>query len=92
MEQDKNRDVIVAFPDIDPSFISKPHLFIHGKRDGQLESRRGILEETTDYFDQPHIWYSTAEVIRALELFITSGDALSGSITFRLVSKQLRDT
>lgn len=55
---DKNRDVIVAFPDVDPSFIS------------------------TDSFDKPHLWYSTSEVIRALEIFISSGDELSGSNTY----------
>lgn len=60
---DKNRDVIVAFPDVDPSFIS----------------RRAFLKEETDAYDLPHLWYSTSEVIRALELFITDGVELSSS-------------
>ncbi|KAL0421836.1 UNVERIFIED_CONTAM: Alpha-N-acetylglucosaminidase [Sesamum latifolium] len=30
----------------------------------------------------PHLWYSTSEVIRALQLFIASGDQLSESNTF----------
>lgn len=84
--QDKNRDVIVAFPDVDPSFISIPQLSMQGRhqRDRQPDSRRALLKETTDSFDQPHLWYSTSEVIRALELFISSGDELSGSNTYRL--------
>ncbi|KAA8540869.1 hypothetical protein F0562_024993 [Nyssa sinensis] len=83
---DKNRDVIVAFPDADPSFILIPQLSINGGYDQHSKPvlRRAVLKETTDSFDQPHLWYSTSEVIRALELFIASGDELSGSSTYRL--------
>lgn len=66
LEQDKNRDVIVAFPDVDPSLLS-----------------RAIIKKITDSFDRPHLWYSTSEVIYALELFISSGDELSKSSTYR---------
>ncbi|KAG2679038.1 hypothetical protein I3760_11G031700 [Carya illinoinensis] len=69
---DKNRDVIVAFPDVDSSFIFVPHE--RSNRYGKSESRRAAIEEVRDSFDQPHLWYSTSEVIRALELFIASGD------------------
>ncbi|KAK9277974.1 hypothetical protein L1049_027531 [Liquidambar formosana] len=81
---DKNRDVIVAFPDVDPYFISIPQLSMRGRHqcDRQPDSRRALLKETADSFDQPHLWYSTSEVIRALELFISSGDELSGSNTY----------
>lgn len=41
------------------------------------------MKDLTDTFDQPHLWYSTSEVIRALELFIEGGDKLSGSNTYR---------
>ncbi|KAK6249436.1 hypothetical protein SCA6_003441 [Theobroma cacao] len=78
---DKNRDVIVAFPDVSPSFISLPRERYHHY--GKPTSRRAVLSEKTDAYDQPHLWYSTSEVIRALELFITSGDALSASNTYR---------
>ncbi|XAR50133.1 Alpha-N-acetylglucosaminidase [Bertholletia excelsa] len=82
---DKNRDVIVSFPDVDPFSISSLgsitgiyHLI------SKPTSRRAILRERTDdSYDHPHLWYSTSEVVRALELFIKSGDELSGSNTYR---------
>ncbi|XP_031250940.1 alpha-N-acetylglucosaminidase-like [Pistacia vera] len=72
---DKNRDVIVAFPDVDPFFISVAHKRIHhyGKP----------VKSQTDSYDHPHLWYSTSEVTQALELFIASGDELSDSNTYR---------
>ncbi|KAK7828801.1 alpha-n-acetylglucosaminidase [Quercus suber] len=78
---DKNRDVIVAFPDVDPSFISVPHERYNHQR--KSLSRRAAIEQITDSFDKPHLWYSTSEVIHALELFIASGDELSESNTYR---------
>lgn len=82
---DKNRDVIVAFPDIDPSFIPTPKLSMPGgyHRYGKSVSRRTVLKEITNSFEQPHLWYSTSEVKDALGLFIASGDQLSGSNTYR---------
>ncbi|OMO77565.1 Alpha-N-acetylglucosaminidase [Corchorus capsularis] len=80
-EYDKNRDVIVAFPDVSPSIISLPHERYHHY--GRATSRRALLREKTDEYDQPHLWYSTSEVIRALELFIASGDELSASNSYR---------
>lgn len=77
---DKNRDVIVAFPDVSPSFISLPHERYQNY--GKPTSRRAILREKTNTYDQPHLWYSTSEVIKALELFITSGEELSASNTY----------
>ncbi|KAM6594141.1 hypothetical protein CsatA_001844 [Cannabis sativa] len=78
---DKNRDVIVAFPDVDPSLISIPQEK-YSHYENQV-SRRSMLKPITESFDQPHLWYSTSEVIRALELFLKSGDELSGSNTYR---------
>uniref|UniRef100_A0A7N0V3J4 Alpha-N-acetylglucosaminidase n=1 Tax=Kalanchoe fedtschenkoi TaxID=63787 RepID=A0A7N0V3J4_KALFE len=78
---DKNRDVIVAFPDADPTLISA-QLDMPGRRDPTSKSRRELLEYKTDSFDRPHLWYPTAEVVRALELFITGTDELSESNTF----------
>lgn len=82
---DKNRDVIVAFPDVDPAFISLPQLSMTNRQlaYGKSLSRRELLEENTNSFDQPHLWYSTSEVIRALDRFIASGDKLSRSSTYR---------
>ncbi|KAF7838380.1 alpha-N-acetylglucosaminidase-like isoform X1 [Senna tora] len=70
---DKNRDVIVAFPDVEPSIISVQQ---------KLDSRT-IIKEVTASYDQPHLWYSTSEVIRSLKLFIASGDELASSSTYR---------
>ncbi|GAV87569.1 NAGLU domain-containing protein/NAGLU_N domain-containing protein/NAGLU_C domain-containing protein, partial [Cephalotus follicularis] len=78
---DKNRDVIVAFPDVDPYSISTLHGRYH-HYDKPI-SRRAVLKENTDSYNQPHLWYSPSEVIHALELFIACGDELSGSDTYR---------
>ncbi|GLT52459.1 hypothetical protein SLA2020_257990 [Shorea laevis] len=77
---DKNRDVIVAFPDVDPSFISMPHE--RNQNYKRPMSRRAALKEETISYDLPHLWYSTSEVVHALELFIESGDELSSSSTY----------
>ncbi|XP_061369642.1 alpha-N-acetylglucosaminidase-like [Gastrolobium bilobum] len=77
---DKNRDVIVAFPDVDPSLISAQH---EQSRHYSKPFSRTIITEITDSFDRPHLWYSTSEVIHALELFIASGNELSRSDTYR---------
>ncbi|KAI4303870.1 hypothetical protein MLD38_039456 [Melastoma candidum] len=78
---DKNRDVIVAFPDVDPSAISFLQLkYQHG---GKLFSHRAVSEDDSNLFDQPHLWYSTTEVIRALKLFLVSGEYLQGSSCYR---------
>ncbi|XP_028781748.1 alpha-N-acetylglucosaminidase-like isoform X2 [Neltuma alba] len=77
---DKNRDVIVAFPDVDPSLIAvqQEWPYHHGKPES-----RPVIREVTDSYDRPHLWYSTSEVIRSLKLFISSGDKLSSSSTYR---------
>ncbi|KAK4264283.1 hypothetical protein QN277_025485 [Acacia crassicarpa] len=76
----KNRDVIVAFPDVDPSLISVQQEWSH--HHGKLESRTAV-KEVTESYDRPHLWYSTSEVIRSLKLFISNGDELSRSSTYR---------
>ncbi|XP_019154371.1 PREDICTED: alpha-N-acetylglucosaminidase-like [Ipomoea nil] len=82
---DKNRDVIVSFPDVTPDSISvlSRRLTKTQKHNGAHPSMRSILEDASDSYDQPHLWYSTSEVIPALELFISSGDELSNSNTYR---------
>ncbi|KAK3030070.1 hypothetical protein RJ639_037618 [Escallonia herrerae] len=80
---DKNRDVIVAFPDVDPSFISTLQMPVQKYHDNRKQlSRRELLIYAADSFDQPHLWYSMSEVLHALELFIKSGDELSGISTY----------
>ncbi|KAG8388629.1 hypothetical protein BUALT_Bualt02G0145300 [Buddleja alternifolia] len=80
---DKNRDVIVAFPDIDPNSIFTSPLLSQSVKHNLQSLRRAIYEQTSDSYTHPHLWYSTSEVIRALELFIASGDQLSESNTYR---------
>lgn len=80
----------MAFPDVDPSFISVLHERYNHQR--KSLSRRAAIEQITDSFDKPHLWYSTSEVIRALELFIASGDELSESNTYRLAFFQFLNT
>ncbi|KAK9107947.1 hypothetical protein Syun_023958 [Stephania yunnanensis] len=82
---DKNRDVIVAFPDIDPSLIPLVEMPSSEKL-GLLKhkvSRRSPLKDLRDSYQKPHIWYSTTDVIHALKLFLASGDELSASSTYR---------
>ncbi|KAI4336089.1 hypothetical protein L6164_014661 [Bauhinia variegata] len=77
---DKNRDVIVSFPDVDPSLISVQH---EHSLHYAIPNTRTVIKEVTDSFDRPHLWYSTSEVINALKLFIASGDVLSSSNAYR---------
>lgn len=82
---DKNRDVIVAFPDVDPSFIMIPKVseaVRHQYINRQL-SERGRLKEISNSYDRPHLWYSTTDVIYALKLFLDNGDEVADSQTFR---------
>ncbi|XP_068658586.1 alpha-N-acetylglucosaminidase [Aristolochia californica] len=82
---DHNRDFIVQFPDLDPSSVSgfdfarvqKPNSSL---RDG---AKRFFFRETSSDIPQPHLWYSTDQVIQALKLFLDAGDDLSGSHTYR---------
>ncbi|XP_016563517.1 alpha-N-acetylglucosaminidase isoform X2 [Capsicum annuum] len=82
---DKNRDVIVAFPDVDPKSISTQQTVLNYTHDqyGKLYLRRATLEEPNDSYDKPHLWYSTSDVIHALKLFLESGYQLSDSSTYR---------
>lgn len=84
--QDKNRDVIVSFPDVHPNSISTLQTVLNDvhERYGKRYLRRAILEEPNDSYDKPHLWYSTSEVIHALKLFLESGNQLSDIRTFRL--------
>ncbi|KZV39674.1 alpha-N-acetylglucosaminidase-like [Dorcoceras hygrometricum] len=83
---DKNRDVIMYFPDVDPnSILASVHLSLSGKHHKIHQSlgRRAIYEQTSYSYTHPHQWYSTSEVIRALQLFIAGGDQLYESSTYR---------
>ncbi|KAK8967812.1 hypothetical protein KSP40_PGU018700 [Platanthera guangdongensis] len=77
---DKNRDVIVAFPDVEPSVIWKE---MSKSSNSQPISRQSSPLQISSSFDHPHLWYSTTDVIHALELFLTYGDEVSESSTFR---------
>ncbi|XP_073036418.1 alpha-N-acetylglucosaminidase-like [Primulina eburnea] len=83
---DKNRDVIMYFPDADPNSISTSlHLPLSGQhnKNHQILGRRAIYEQTSYSYTHPHQWYSTSEVIRALQLLIAGGDQLHESNTYR---------
>ncbi|KAG0481221.1 hypothetical protein HPP92_012079 [Vanilla planifolia] len=75
---DHNRDFIVQFPDVNP-FSDDPRLaFISNNK-----NKRFSFRETKSKLQEPHLWYSTKEIIRALELFLYAGSTLSESRTFR---------
>lgn len=80
--QDKNRDVIVAFPDVDPIEILAPNQSRHHHH-GKSVSRRTVLTEKSGSYEQPHLWYPTSEVIHALKLFLASANELHESSAFR---------
>lgn len=86
LEQDHNKDFIVEFPDFDPTLKSSSNL----KEERHLQnffmqrrSKRFSFRETSSSLPQSHLWYSTDEVIRALQLFLDSGHDLAGSFTYR---------
>ena len=52
--------------------------------DWQTGAKRTVLKENSNSYDHLHLWYSTSEVIHALELFIMGEEELSGSSIYRL--------
>lgn len=82
--QDHNKDYIVEFPDWDPSVRSDLYMSEKGKLQLALDvTRRFSFIEMIPSLPQPHLWYSTNEVIHALRLFLNGGNDLSGSLTYR---------
>nr|XP_011469504.1 PREDICTED: alpha-N-acetylglucosaminidase isoform X1 [Fragaria vesca subsp. vesca] len=83
---DHNTDFIVKFPDWDPSLESVSNTSEH-KRMHMFFSldkkRRFLLQTTSSQFPKAHLWYSTQDVINALQLFLDAGNDLSGSLTYR---------
>uniref|UniRef100_A0A453D7J7 Alpha-N-acetylglucosaminidase C-terminal domain-containing protein n=1 Tax=Aegilops tauschii subsp. strangulata TaxID=200361 RepID=A0A453D7J7_AEGTS len=84
-KNDKNRDVIVAFPDVEPFVIQTPGLYARtSKNYSTLALENYVVKDASnDAYEQPHIWYDTVAVIHALELFLEYGDEVSDSSTFR---------
>ncbi|RCV44741.1 hypothetical protein SETIT_9G399100v2 [Setaria italica] len=79
---DHNKDYIVEFPDISPSSFSTQ---LSKRRGMSISSnhRRFFLSEVSGSLPHPHLWYSTKEAIKALELFLNAGNDFSKSITYR---------
>ncbi|KAL8171495.1 hypothetical protein V2J09_023299 [Rumex salicifolius] len=83
---DHNRDYIVMLPDWDPAINSSSAMLQNHQKKRLLmphQNPRHFLLETGDPIPQPHLWYSTQEVIKALYLFIDAGINLHGSLTYR---------
>ncbi|KAL5210139.1 hypothetical protein ABZP36_005762 [Zizania latifolia] len=79
---DHNRDYIVGFPDISPSSLSSDLSKIRAILKVR-KHRRLVLSEVSGSLPHPHLWYSTKEAIKALELFLNAGKDLSKSLTYR---------
>ncbi|KAJ4972122.1 hypothetical protein NE237_005221 [Protea cynaroides] len=80
----RNKDYIVEFPDWDPS--ARPGLSMSKKGKVLLaldRTRVFSFIEMINSLPQPHLWYSTEEVIHALHLFLKAGNDLAGSLTYR---------
>ncbi|PKU65021.1 alpha-N-acetylglucosaminidase [Dendrobium catenatum] len=75
---DHNKDFIVQFPDFTPRQKGSQVLHISKNTNSRFSFR-----ETKSNPQEPHLWYSTKEVIEALKLFILAGTSLSESLTYR---------
>ncbi|KAK7323242.1 hypothetical protein VNO77_26707 [Canavalia gladiata] len=82
---DHNHDFIVTFPDWDPSSNFKAGTSNHQKKIYLLPpgNRRYLFQETLSDMPQAHLWYSSEDVIKALQLFLAGGKNLAGSLTYR---------
>nr|GMC79775.1 alpha-N-acetylglucosaminidase [Ipomoea batatas] len=83
---DHNKDYIVEFPDWDPSNPSRSDMPENDHTKAFLmthQKRRFFLLETSSSLPQPHLWYSTEDVLKALKLFLDAGTELAGSLTYR---------
>ncbi|CAL4914461.1 unnamed protein product [Urochloa decumbens] len=79
---DHNKDYIVEFPDISPSSFGSQ---LSKRRGMSISSnhRRFFLSEVSGSLPHPHLWYSTKEAIKALDLFLNAGNEFSKSLTYR---------
>uniref|UniRef100_A0A1J3GKV9 Alpha-N-acetylglucosaminidase n=1 Tax=Noccaea caerulescens TaxID=107243 RepID=A0A1J3GKV9_NOCCA len=84
---DHNTDFIVKFPDWDPSSSvqgeSKQTATFMISTEPYETKRRFLFQDNSSGFPKAHLWYSTKEVIKALQLFLEAGDVLVGSLTYR---------
>ncbi|KAL6651905.1 hypothetical protein ACP70R_010830 [Stipagrostis hirtigluma subsp. patula] len=83
-KNDKNRDVIVAFPDVEPFIIETPGLYTSARKEISTMSSKNkiVMDTSSDAYEKPHLWYDTSAVIHALELFLQYGDEVFDSNTF----------
>jgi len=83
-KNDKNRDVIVAFPDVEPFVIQTQGLYkSYGKPYSTRSPKNYEKGTSNDAYEHPHLWYNTSVVVHALELFLQYGDEVYDSNTFR---------
>lgn len=75
---DHNKDFIVEFPDSNPSLEGPQVLHVSENKGSRLS-----LMETKSSSQVPHLWYSTKEVVKALELFLDAGSSLAEIPTYR---------
>ncbi|VAI22264.1 unnamed protein product [Triticum turgidum subsp. durum] len=78
---DHNKDYIVEFPDISPSSFSSQ--YSKRKIISHVRKHPRFLGEVSASLPQPHLWYSTEEAVKSLELFLKAGNGLSESLTYR---------
>lgn len=79
---DHNKDFIVEFPDVDPSLNSESKAIKQNVK--AAEAKMFALREIySNLSQQPHLWYSPSKVVKALRLFLESGDVLTHSFTYR---------
>ncbi|EMS50400.1 hypothetical protein TRIUR3_11279 [Triticum urartu] len=84
---DHNKDYIVEFPDISPSSFSSQ--YSKRKIISHVRKHPRFLGEVSASLPQPHLWYSTEEAVKSLELFLKAGNGLSESLTYRAQVKSV---
>lgn len=89
-DQDHNGDVIVEFPDINPSDgpLAQPGDNLKRRRwvAGNEMRHVGITNKMKSLMaHKPHLWYSPAEAVKALGLLLSSADELGSEKTYRCV-------
>uniref|UniRef100_A0A804M993 Alpha-N-acetylglucosaminidase n=1 Tax=Zea mays TaxID=4577 RepID=A0A804M993_MAIZE len=65
-KNDKNRDVIVAFPDVEPFVIATPGLHVNTRQMySTVPSKNYIRKDvSSDAYEHPHLWYDLVDLTR----------------------------
>ncbi|XP_066344686.1 alpha-N-acetylglucosaminidase-like isoform X2 [Miscanthus floridulus] len=65
-KNDKNRDVIVAFPDVEPFVIETPGLYVNTRQMCSTMPSKNYIgkDSSSNAYDHPHLWYDLVDLTR----------------------------